>query len=123
MAVTSQDEREANLIRIDEIIARRQQPKRRVLVSSNFAEYHEANPHIYLEFEKRALALAAAGATRIAVAKLREEIRADMAIQTLSDEYKLSNSFTPDYARMLVEAHPGTLAKLIVLKQRKEIAA
>jgi hypothetical protein len=90
-------------------------------VTTSFAEYHAANPHIYREFETRALALLAAGATRIAVAKIREEIRADMAVRTLSAEYKLSNTFTPDYARMLVANNPA-LAKVIELKSRKAVA-
>lgn len=119
------DARERRLIALDDMIARRQRvadaAKRvagQLSMSKGFAEYHAANPHIYTEFERRALALAAAGATRIAVAKIREEIRADMAVRTLSTDYKLSNTFTPDYARLLVEAHPQTLGKLIVLKAR-----
>lgn len=87
-----------------------------------FAEFHAANPHVYAEFERRALQLYRAGAQRIGAKAIAERIRWDVHVRTLGDEYKLNNSFVSLYARLLIHRHPE-LADVIETRQRKEEAA
>lgn len=86
-----------------------------------FAEFHAANPHVYAEFERRALQLYRAGARRIGAKAIAERIRWDVHVRTLGNEYKLNNSFVSLYARLLIHRHPE-LADVIELRQRKEAA-
>lgn len=90
-------------------------------IERRFAEFHRANPHVYAEFERRALQLHRAGARRIGAKAIAERIRWDIYIRTLSDDYKINNSYVSLYARLLIHRHPQ-LADVIELRRRKEAA-
>lgn len=90
-------------------------------IERRFAEFHRANPHVYAEFERRALQLHRAGARRIGAKAIAERIRWDINIRTLGDEYKINNSYTALYARLLIHHHPE-LADVIELRRRKGAA-
>lgn len=94
----------------------------RTRLERRFAEFHAANPHVFAEFERRALQLARAGARRIGAKAIAERIRWDIHIRTLGDEYKLNNSFVALYARLLIHHHPQ-LADVIETRQRRGEAA
>lgn len=86
-----------------------------------FAEFHAANPHVYAEFERRAMELYRAGARRIGVKAIAERIRWDVHVRVLTEDYKINNSLVALYARLLIHRHPE-LAEVIELRQRKEAA-
>lgn len=75
-------------------------------IEERFQQFHQENPHIYVELQRRAqLLLDASG--RIGIKAIFESMRFDSAVQTLSDDgYKLPNDFTSRYARLLVAEHP-----------------
>ena len=86
-----------------------------------FAEFHAANPHVYLEFERRAMELLCAGVRRIGVKAIAERIRWDVHVRVLTPDYKIDNSLVSLYARLLIHRRPE-LAEVIELRQRKEAA-
>lgn len=65
-----------------------------------FNAFHKANPHVYDEIRRRAHAELRAGQSRISVKYIVESIRRDPSIQT-AGEYKINNSFSAFYARLL----------------------
>lgn len=71
-----------------------------------FAAFHQANPHVYTEIERRALALQRVGAVRVGIGAIVEAMRYDYALRTEGDDYKLNNNFRSRYARLLVADHP-----------------
>lgn len=87
-----------------------------------FAEFHKRNPHVYAEFERRAMELYRAGATKIGVKAIAERIRWDVRVRTLGDEFKVNNSWVSLYARLLIHRRPE-LADVIETRQRRGEAA
>lgn len=85
-------------------------------IAERWIEYHLNNPHVYKEFERRAFGLLDAGETRIGVALLREAMRYDRSIRTLSWDFKIPNDYTPYYARLLILKNP-VFEDVIVLRQ------
>lgn len=71
-----------------------------------FVAFHRENPHVYAELERRALKLYAQGVKRLGVKWLVECMRVDHQIATKSDEWKLNNSHTAYYARLLLHRRP-----------------
>ena len=65
-----------------------------------FNAFHKANPHVYEEIRRRAHAEVRAGQKRISVKYIVESIRRDPSVQTVG-EYKINNSFSAFYARLL----------------------
>lgn len=90
-------------------------------IERRFAHFHGANPHVYAEFERRAMELLCAGARRIGVKAIAERIRWDVHVRVLTEDYKINNSLVALYARLLIHRHPE-LAEVIELRQRKEAA-
>lgn len=87
-----------------------------------FAAFHATHPHIYRELEARALALVGKGAPRLGVKALWESMRYDAAVRSDDRPWKLNNSYTALYARLLIHHHPQ-LADVIETRARKERAA
>lgn len=85
-------------------------------IDAKFAEFHQANPSVLDEMLRLARARVTAGATRIGVKALWEELRSWLKVT--GGEYKLNNNFTSLYARKLIERDPS-LATVIELRTRK----
>lgn len=77
---------------------------------NRFLEFHKQNPNVYENFKNRILDLLPSS-TRISSYFVRECIRANAKI-------KISNDFTPYYARTFIEEFPH-LKGLFVLKKLK----
>lgn len=75
-------------------------------IDERFDAFHEANPHVLAELERLADQLAAAGVRRFGVKALVERLRWDWTVQTAGDDFKVNNSFTSRYARLLIERRP-----------------
>jgi hypothetical protein len=69
-----------------------------------FWEFHRANPQVYRELERRALALHA--------------MRFSSLMETTGDPWKLNQSWRSRYARLLVEKRPE-LAGWITMRELK----
>lgn len=92
-------------------------PARKPTITEAFDAFHTANPHVFAELKRLALARIARGETRIGVKALWEELRESIRVQKLGD-WKLNNSFTALYARKLLE-HEPMLVGVIETRQRK----
>jgi hypothetical protein len=82
-----------------------------------FAVFHASNPHVYEEFERRALELHRAGQRRIGVKAIAERLRYDVMLRTLGDEYKINNNRVAFYSRLLIHRNPE-LADAIETRKR-----
>jgi hypothetical protein len=99
-------------------------------IDARFAAFHQANPRVFDEMLRLARGKVAAGATRIGVKALWEELRVSLAKRELAYDsdfeqppgggpvFKLNNSHTSLYARKLIE-HDPSLAAVIELRTRK----
>lgn len=79
--------------------------------------FHEANPQVLEAMRRIARQRVKNGATRIGVKSLWEELRETLRVQKVG-EYKLNNTFTSIYARMLLDIEPE-LRTFIELRKRK----
>jgi hypothetical protein len=84
-----------------------------------FCFFHARNPHIFAELERMARELAARGRKRIGVKLLVERLRYDhyMTSDDPNSQFKLNNSYTSFYARLLIDTHPE-LRELIETRER-----
>ena len=71
-----------------------------------FAEFHQDNPQVFAEFERRCLALAARGLRRVGSKAVWESMRFDSLIQTEGEPWRLNNSYTALMSRLLLWHHP-----------------
>ena len=68
--------------------------------------FHANNPTILLELRRLALQLKDAGHRKYSIKGLFEVLRFNAAIRTTGKKYKLNNTLTPFYARLLMETEP-----------------
>jgi hypothetical protein len=83
---------------------------------ARFAAFHAANPHVYIALRATARRLVAQGETRFGVKRLYEELRGQTTT-TGAEPYRLNNSFTSRYARLL-DQEPDLTGKIELRKLR-----
>lgn len=71
-----------------------------------FWEWHKANPHVWLYFEKYAMEAVARGRTRVSHWLIINRIRWEVSIETTGGEFKISNDHIAFYARMWRAKYP-----------------
>lgn len=76
------------------------------LDNSAFCSYHEANPNVYMEFERMTLQTIAKGFQHYSAKGIFELIRWHTGTAAYKDCFKINNNYTPFYARMFEKAHP-----------------
>lgn len=91
-------------------------------IEREFVGFHQQNPHIYAELERRALALHAKGLQRVGLKMIWEAMRYAAIEAHGAGAWKLNNSLTALYARLLVARRPE-LEKVVELRQRREEGA
>lgn len=75
-------------------------------IDERFREFHEKNPQVLERLVALARQAIRAGKTRIGAKTLVEVARWHFWLETEGDEFKINNSFTSRYSRLLVETHP-----------------
>jgi len=75
-------------------------------LDDRFELFHVLNPHVYDRLRDLALDLVRHGRTRIGMKMLFEVLRWQQSIETTGDVWKLNNSLTSRYARLLAEQEP-----------------
>lgn len=91
--------------------------KNLLTIPERFEMFHAENPTVLGRLREMALREAAAGAERISVKRLFEELRAQgPAVSNGADPYRLNNDYTALYARVL--ATDTRLAGRIELRRR-----
>ncbi|WP_435058172.1 hypothetical protein [Streptomyces sp. bgisy060] len=81
------------------VVALGPNPARGRTITEQFHAFDAHNPHVYSALERLAARRLAAGATRVGVKDLFEDLRRDGVVG-------LNNNFTALYARRLVDDHP-----------------
>ena len=71
-----------------------------------FMDYHRQHPWIYESLRSLALEAKAQGKTRIGMMALVNQIRWSDARGSTTDDWKMNNNYTPDYARLLMVQEP-----------------
>ncbi|MEU4007212.1 hypothetical protein AB0H30_01780 [Streptomyces pseudogriseolus] len=71
-------------------------------ITEQFNAFDEHNPHVYRALERMAARRLAAGATRVSLKDLFEDLRRQLPYGVAG----LNNNFTALYARRLIDDHP-----------------
>ncbi|EGX58850.1 hypothetical protein SZN_15928 [Streptomyces zinciresistens K42] len=71
-------------------------------ITEQFHAFDARNPHVYYTLERMAALRLAAGATRIGMKDLFEDLRRELPHGVAG----LNNNFTALYARKLIDGHP-----------------
>lgn len=75
-------------------------------IAERFAAFHAANPHVADLLESLAAEWLGAGHKRVGVKQLVEQARWVTGVQTTGAPWKLDNTLTAHYARLLIERRP-----------------
>ena len=87
-------------------------------LDQKFDEYHADNPGVYAKFVAYAEQLKSAGRTRIGAKAIVERIRWDSLVAAIDGDYKINNSYTSRYVRLVSKERPD-LAPLFALRSLK----
>jgi len=75
-------------------------------LAERFAEFHRCNPHVADALESLAEQWFAAGHGRASMDAMMHRLRWESGIQTRGDVYRLNNSWTAFYSRLLLDRRP-----------------
>lgn len=76
-------------------------------LEDRYRAWREVNGHVVAEFERRAGRLILAGRTRIGMKMLAESIRYETSLRSVSDPWRVNNSYVSLIARELIREHPA----------------
>lgn len=71
--------------------------------AARFWAFHEANPRVYADLRRFALEARAKGQRRLSIKLLCERVRWFVEIETQGEPFKVNNTFTAWYARLLMK--------------------
>jgi hypothetical protein len=103
----------------DAPVRRAPSPERKLSIDERFADFHRANPHVYVELRRAALHAVATGATRLSIAKLAEDLRADPLLRTVSADFKINNDFRRPFAELLMKNESSLMGRFELRTRRK----
>ncbi|MBP5935399.1 hypothetical protein [Streptomyces acidiscabies] len=83
-------------------------------ISEQFHSFHARHPHVYRSLERMTARRLAAGATRVSLKHLFEDLRRDLPDGIAG----LDNNFTALYARLLIGEHPRWAAVFELRRRR-----
>lgn len=92
--------------------------QRKLTLKERFCLFHALNPQVHDELERMAQALVDRGRTRVGIKCLVETLRWQFYMTTTdpSSRFKINNSYSSFYARLLLDEHPSW-ADLFELRQ------
>lgn len=79
---------------------------REATIQERFEAFHRTNPQVYAALRGLALQMLGNGVRQYGIKGLTELLRWQFAIQTKGDSFRLCNSYSSRYARLLVEKNP-----------------
>lgn len=71
-----------------------------------FDKYHRKNPHVYREFERLALKMAATGRKYYSARTIIHVMRWNTNLKEKDSEWKVTNNISPFLARKFMREHP-----------------
>lgn len=83
------------------------QVAREATIQQRFEAFHAANPQVYAALRSLALQMVGGGVRSYGIKGLFELLRWQYAIQTKGEPYRLCNSYTSRYARLLMQREPA----------------
>uniref|UniRef100_UPI003C7B9841 hypothetical protein n=1 Tax=unclassified Streptomyces TaxID=2593676 RepID=UPI003C7B9841 len=83
-------------------------------ITEQFRAFDANNPHVYRALERLAARRLAAGATRVSLKDLFEDLRRQLPHGVVG----LNNSYTALYARLLIDEHPHWAAAFELRRRR-----
>lgn len=86
-------------------------------LADKFAAFHQANPHVADALEALADQWLTSHA-RVGTKALIERLRWESGIQTHGSEWRLNNSWTAFYSRLLLERRPEWVGRIQLREQR-----
>lgn len=86
-----------------------------------FLEYHRERPFIYKEFKRFAYEMLFQGRERYSAKTIMERIRWEVDLKNTREDFKINNTFTAMYARVLMARHPE-FSKFFELREVKGIS-
>ena len=69
-------------------------------------QYHNENPEVYELFKRFTYEVIARGHDQYSSKAIFERIRWHTDVETTDEEFKISNNYTPYYARLFMYEHP-----------------
>lgn len=76
-------------------------------IAERFEEFHRANPHVYRVLVRLAREwVNSTGSRKLGIKSLYEVARWRLAIETSDPEYRLNNSYTAFFARLIMRHEP-----------------
>ncbi|MGW3692377.1 hypothetical protein ACWD6U_00610 [Streptomyces sp. NPDC005149] len=85
-------------------------------ITEQFHAFDANNPHVYRALERMAARRLAAGATRVSLKDLFEDLRRQLPYGVVG----LNNNYTALYARLLIDEHPDW-AVAFELRRRRAV--
>jgi len=92
--------------------------KRAPTLQERFNTFHGANPHVYHVLVDLAREAKDAGRTRVGMKEIYEVARWRLRLKTKGDEFRLNNSYTSLYARLIVDTQ-SDLADMFEMRRRR----
>lgn len=81
--------------------------KDELTIQERFEKFHNDNPHVYEALKRLAFEAKQAGKNKIGVDLLVQVARWELIMNTdTNDKFKISNSYTSRYARLMMEQEP-----------------
>lgn len=93
-------------------------PPRPPTIAERFAEFHAAHPEVYQELVELARARVRSGRRRVGIKALWEVARWNLELRCDDGEFKLNNSFTASYARLIM-SQEADLADIFETRERR----
>lgn len=84
------------------------QPKvsREATIQQRFEAFHKQNPHVYAALRSLAFQMRGNGVKAYGIKGLTERVRWEFSMQTKGETFKICNSYTSRYARLLIKNEP-----------------
>jgi hypothetical protein len=76
-------------------------------IQERFESFHKSNPWVLVALERLAGQWLDNGHTRVGVKMLVERLRWEYGIRTKGDPFRLNNTLTSRYVRLLIERNPS----------------
>jgi hypothetical protein len=75
-------------------------------IQERFESFAAANPWVLTALERLTAQWLASGHSRVGMKMLTERLRWEFGIRTRGDAFRLNNSYTSRYARVIIARHP-----------------
>ena len=75
-------------------------------IQERFEAFHKSNPHVYAALRSLALQMLGSGVRQYGIKGLFEICRWQFALQTKGEPFRLCNTYSSRYARLLIDRNP-----------------